>query len=51
MAFNAKTYTGDLTTALLKRLLSAYFKEDAVNYISQDIEGDEPTMVGGQQIQ
>ena len=35
MASLQKTYTGDLTTAIAKRLLAAYFKYEDENYIAQ----------------
>ena len=46
-----KTYTGDLSTAITQRLLSAYFRFEDRNYISQgkggsNVSGTDP-MVGG----
>ena len=51
MASMQKTYTGDLTTAITQRLLSAYFGFEDRNYISQgkggsNVSGTDP-MVGG----
>ena len=52
MASLAKTYTGDLSTAITKRALSAYFSWEDRNYISQGkggakgVSGTDP-MVGG----
>ena len=51
MASMQKTYTGDLTTAITQRLLSAYFGFEDRNYISQgkggsNTSGTDP-MVGG----
>ena len=51
MASMEKTYTGDLSTAITQRLLSAYFRFEDKNYISQgkggsNVSGTDP-MVGG----
>ncbi len=52
MASMQKTYTGDLTTAITKRALSAYFAWEDRNYIAQgkkggsNVSGTDP-MVGG----
>ena len=39
MAILAKTYTGDLSTAITTRVLSAYFDWEDKNYIAQGKEG------------
>ena len=52
MASMQKTYTGDLTTAITNRLLSAYFGFEDRNYISQgkrgsNVSGTNPMVSGG----
>ena len=51
MASLQKTYTGDLTTAIAKRLLAAYFKYEDDNYIAQgtaapNVSGTDPMVPG-----
>ena len=51
MASLQKTYTGDLTTAIAKRLMAAYFKYEDDNYISQGtaaspVTGTDPMVPG-----
>ena len=52
MASLQKTFTGDLSTAIASRLLSAYFKYEDDNYIAQgkpasNVSGTDPMMPGG----
>ena len=52
MASLQKTFTGDLSTAIVSRLLSAYFKYEDDNYIAQgkpasNVSGTDPMMPGG----
>ena len=51
MASLQKTYTGDLTTAIAKRLMAAYFKYEDDNYIAQgtaapNVSGTDPMVPG-----
>ena len=51
MASLQKTYTGDLTTSIANRLLSAYFKYEDDNYIAQgkpasNVSGTDPMIPG-----
>ena len=52
MASLQKTYTGDLSTAITQRLLSAYFRFEDRNYIAQgkggsNVSGKDPMVPGG----
>ena len=47
MASLQKTYTGDLTTAIAKRLLAAYFKYEDENYIAQGTPASPASNVSG----
>ena len=47
MASLVKTYTGDLTTAIAKRLLAAYFKYEDENYIAQGTPASPASNVSG----
>ena len=52
MASLQKTYTGDLSTAITQRLLSAYFRFEDRNYIAQgkggsNTSGTDPMVPGG----
>ena len=47
MASLQKTYTGDLTTAIAKRLLAAYFKYEDENYIAQGTPAAAASTVSG----